>query len=83
MPPPTNLPDNVACGDMKNWTFLETLPSSTDMTFMQNMFVVLVGRILSKRMTWMRAYKLDESVVHEVEHLYSQEMRQKSEEVRL
>jgi hypothetical protein len=72
----------VACGDMKNWTFLETLPSSTDMTFMQNMYVVLVGRILSKRMTWMRAYKLDESVVHEVEHLYSQEMRQKSEEVR-
>ena len=82
MPPPTNLRDNVASGDMSKWTFLETLPSSADMSFMQRMFVVLVGRILVKRIKWMREYNLEDSVVQEVEHAYSEEMRQKSEEVR-
>ncbi len=82
VPPPTNLRDDLASGDMSKWTFLETLPSSADMSFMQQMFVVLVGRILVKRMKWMGEYKLEESVVKEVEHAYSEEMRQKSEEVR-
>jgi site-specific recombinase XerC len=82
VPPPTNLRDDLASGDMSKWTFLETLPSPADMNFMRQMFVVLVGRILVKRMKWMGEYKLEESVVKEVEHAYSEEMRQKSEEVR-
>lgn len=81
MPPPTNLRGDVAAGDMASWSFLSTLPSQDDMDFMKYMFTVLVGRVLVKRITWMEDYKLKDCVTWEVEHKYSEEMRQKSEEV--
>ena len=51
---------------------------------MKRMFVVLIGRITSKRMQWMKDYNMPcDCVVDEVEHQYAAEMRKKSEEVHL
>lgn len=80
--PPSNLRDDVASGNMADWTFLGTLPSPDDMTFMKHMFVVLVGRISSARMKWMKDYDMQrDCVVDEVKHEYADEMRKKSSEV--
>ena len=67
---------------MQDWTFLGTLPSVDDFVFMKRMFVVLMGRITSKRMQWMKDYNVQrDCVVDEVEHKYAAEMRQQSDEV--
>ena len=80
--PPSNLRDDIASGNMQDWTFLGTLPSVDDFAFMQRMFVVLLGRITSKRMQWMKDYNMPcDCVVDEVEHKYAAETHQKSEEV--
>ena len=76
-----HLADNVAMGDMKKWSFLNALPSGEDMVKMQHYFSVILGRILSVRLSWMLKYDMASAVNVEIEHQYSKEQRQKSEEV--
>ena len=69
---------------MENWTFLGTLPGEDDFIFMKRIFVVLMGRITSKRMQWMKDYNVQrDCVIDEVEHKYAAEMRRASQEVHI
>ena len=77
----SHLADDVASGDMKSWTFLGALPSEADIQQMRGFYSILLGRILSVRMKWMTDYDLKSAVNWEIEHEYSKEQRQKSQEV--
>ena len=82
--PPSHLRDDIASGSMEDWTCLGTLPGEDDFVFMRRMFVVLMGRITSKRMKWMQDYKMQrDCVVDEVEHEYQEQMRRASQEVHI
>ena len=76
-----HLADDIAMGDMKNWTFLGSLPSEAEISQMREFFSILTGRLLCRRLKWMKEYKMSDAVNREIEHAYSFEMRQKSQEV--
>ena len=68
-------------GDMKNWTFLGALPSEAELSQMREFFSIHTGRLLCRRLKWMKDYKMSDAVNWDIEHAYSFEMRQKSQEV--
>ena len=75
-----HLHNNVASGDMSDWTFMETLPNVDDIKKMKEVYAVLIGRVLAKRMKWMKEYDLKKCVTKEIFHLYSEAMAKESEE---
>ena len=70
-------------GDMKNWTFRETLPSLEEIEDMKRVFGYIIGRVLSRRMRWMKTkpYDMSEYVTWELKHDEFESMSRKSEEV--